>query len=100
MAISTNMRAIDVIKSEILSEVANLHRTLAECDEVNGYDNVANQIATIVAMDYILARRLGIGYASVDAKINELLEIAVENNHELELEFSDMSELRKYITKR
>lgn len=100
MGISTNMRAIDVIKSEILSEVANLHRTLAECDEVNGYDNVSDEIATIIAMNYILARRLGINYATVDVKIGELLEIAVENNHEIELEFSDMSELRKYIGKR
>ena len=100
MGISTNMRAIDTIKSEILSEVAQLHRTLAECDEINGYDDVSDEIATIIAMDYILARRLGIGFGAVDAKINELLGIAVDNNHELELEFSDMSELRKHISKR
>ena len=100
MGISTNMRAIDTIKSEILSEVAKLYRTLAECDEINGYDDVSDIVATIIAMDYLLARRLGISHSAVDAKINELLSIAIDNNHELELEFSDMSELRKHISKR
>ncbi len=100
MGISTNMRAIDTIKSEILSEVANLYKAMAECDEINGYDDVSDKIATIIAMDYLLARRLGIGLSAVDAKISELLSIAIDNNHELELEFSDMSELKKHIGKR
>ena len=51
-------------------------------------------------MDYILARRLGIGYASIDKKISELLGIGEENGHELEIEFSDMSELKKYLKSR
>ncbi|MCD8390983.1 MAG: MazG-like family protein, partial [Firmicutes bacterium] len=88
------------INSEILTAVVNLHRTLAGCVEVEDYDTVSNEIATIVAMDYILAKRLGIGYGSIDNKINDLLTIAIDNNHELELEFSDMSELKKYICKR
>lgn len=100
MGISNNMRAVDTIKSEILAEVAKLHRTLADCDEVGGYESVQDGIATIIAMDYILGKRLGIGFMSVDNKINELLTMAIDNNHELELEFSDMSELRKYISGR
>lgn len=100
MEISGNIQAIDTIKSEILTEIVNLHRTLAGCDEVEDYDTVSDEIAAIVAMDYILAKRLGIGYGSIDNRINDLLTSAIENNHELELEFSDMSELRKYISKR
>ena len=40
---------------------------------------------------------VGIGYASIDKKISELLGIGEENGHELEIEFSDMSELKKYL---
>lgn len=43
---------------------------------------------------------LGIGYASIDKKISELLGIGEENGHELEIEFSDMSELKKYLKSR
>ena len=95
MNISTNLKAIDMIKGEILSEIAHLYRTLADYDE-----SVTNEIATVIAMDYILARRLGIGYASIDKKISELLGIGEENGHELEIEFSDMSELKKYLKSR
>ena len=100
MNISTNLKAIDMIKGEILSEIAHLYRTLADYDEIGDYESVTNEIATVIAMDYILARRLGIGYASIDKKIAELLGIGEENGHELEIEFSDMSELKKYLKSR
>ena len=96
MNISTNLKAIDMIKGEILSEIAHLYRTLADYDEIGDYESVTNEIATVIAMDYILARRLGIGYK----KISELLGIGEENGHELEIEFSDMSELKKYLKSR
>lgn len=100
MEISTNIKAIDTIKSEILSEVASLYRALADYDEVGEYENVSNSISTIIAMDYILARRLGLTYKGIDGKIMDLLSIAEENGHELEVAFSDMSELKKYMGSR
>lgn len=100
MNISTNLKAIDMIKGEILSEIAKLYRNLADYDEIGEYESVTNQIATVIAMDYILARRLGVSYAGIDNKISELLTIGEENGHELEIEFSDMSELRKYLKSR
>lgn len=98
--LSTNIRAIDNLKSEILSEVARLYRELADFEDAEIYERVSNSIATIVAMDYILARRIGLDFESIDKKINQLTSIAEENNHELEVAFSDMSELRTYIGKR
>ena len=92
MNISTNLKAIDMIKGEILSEIAHLYRTLADYDEIGDYESVTNEIATVIAMDYILA--------SIDKKISELLGIGEENGHELEIEFSDMSELKKYLKSR
>ncbi|MBQ2670065.1 MAG: hypothetical protein IJG06_04835 [Clostridia bacterium] len=100
MNISSNLRAIDTIKGEILSEVAKLFRTRAEYDDLGEYESVSNGIATIIAMDYILARRLGLTYAGIDSKISELLAIGEENGHELEVEFADMSDLRKFLGSR
>ena len=98
--ITTNIKAIDVIKSEILSEVAKLYEVLADFDNGDIYENVSNSISTIVAMDYILARRLGFSYEDIDKKIIELTSIAEENHHELEVAFSDMSDLRRHISRR
>ena len=98
--LSTNLRAVDNIKSEILSEVARLYQGLADYDSKEIYERVLGSVATIVAMDYILARRIGLEFSDVDRKISELTTIAEKNNHELEIAFSDMSELRSYIGKR
>ena len=100
MNIAANLKAIEEIKSEILSEVANLYRTLADYDELADYGGVENSISTIVAMDYILAKHLGIAHSTLDARISELLTIAEENGHVLESEFRDMSDLNRYIRSR
>ena len=97
MNIAANLKAIEQIKSEILTEVANLYRTLADYDEIADYGTVESSVSTIVAMDYILAKHLGITNGTLDARLCELLSIAEENGHTLESEFSDMSELRRYI---
>ena len=64
MNIAANLKAIEQIKSEVLTEVANLYRTLADYDEIADYNAVENSISTIVAMDYILAKHLGITHST------------------------------------
>ncbi len=97
MNITTNIRAIEAIKSGILNEVAKLYTELADFEDTEIYENVSGSIATIIAMDYILARRLGLEFGDIDKKISELTSIAEENGHELEKAFCDMSELRSHI---
>ncbi len=98
--ISANLKAIDWLKSEILSEVSNLFRGLCVPDETESYSTISEILASVIAMSYTLARRLGISYAVIDSKIEALTKIAERNEHELETEFSDMSELNKYIKNR
>ena len=98
--IAANVRAIDTVKSELLSELSRLYRTLAEYDEGPLYDEVLDELATINAMCYILSKRLGMSFESVDDRMLELLSAAAENGHEIEVEFSDMSSLAGYIRSR
>lgn len=95
--ISTNLKAVESLKSEILSEIADLYRKLSVYDEDNSYDEAVEAISTVISMNYILARRLGISYSVIDDRMIRFLSIAEESGHELELEFSDMSHLKKYI---
>ncbi len=96
--LTTNIRAIDTIKSEVLCEVARLYSELSDFEDANLYENITGSIATIIAMDYILARRMGLEFSDIDKKIISLTSIASENHHELEEAFSDMSELGRYVT--
>ncbi len=100
MNIANNLKAIEGIKSEILTEVANLYKTLADYDELADYGNVENTISTIIAMDYILAKHLGITHSTIDSRMCDLLTIAEERGHSLETEYRDMSELCKHLRKR
>lgn len=97
MNIAANLKAIEQIKSDILDEVANLYKTLADYDELADYSAVESSVSTIIVMDYILAKHLGITHSTLDSRICELLSIAEENGHSLETGFRDMSELRRYI---
>lgn len=100
MNIASNLRAIDEIKADILGEVSELYKKLADYDELSDYGAIESSISSIIAMDYILARHLGISHSAVDGRICDLLSMAEENSHPLEAEFGDMSELLKYIRKR
>lgn len=97
MNIAANVRAIDIVKSELLSEIAKLYRTLSEYEDAPIYDEVLEELASINAMGYILAKRLGMEFECVDDKMLMLLSTAVQNGHELEVEFSDMSKLADYV---
>lgn len=98
--IAANVRAIDTVKSELLSEVARLYKTLSDYGDRSLYDEVLEELASISAMSYILARRLGMEFRSVDDMMLSLLSSAIEGGHELEAEFSDMSELAGYVKDR
>lgn len=98
--LTANIRAIENIKSEILNEVAKLYVQLADFEDTNLYENISGSIATIVAMDYILARRIGLDFDVIDGKITELTSLAADAGHELEEAFGDMSDLRSHINPR
>lgn len=100
MNIAANLKAIDCIKADILAEVAELYKRLADYDEISDYSPVENSLSTIIAMSYILAKHLGISHGTVDTRISDLLTMAEENSHPLEKEFRDMSELNRYIRNR
>ncbi len=93
---SEQIKAAEEIKAQLLSEIANLYSILAEFSE-SAYDRAADSAAAIAAMDYILARRIGVGFDVLDERICRMARLAAQNTHKLEQEFGDMSALYKYI---
>lgn len=100
MKISANLKAIENLKSSVLSEIASLYTAISAYEEKSSYADAASAVSTVIAMNYILARRLGIGYRVIDEKMDCFLAVAEDEGHELETEFSDMSALRKYLKSR
>jgi hypothetical protein len=98
--ISGNMKAVEWLKAELLSELSLLYQAMADSQESSSYAKVEDTISSIITMSYILARRLGMSYSSIDERIHALAMHASANGHDLETEFSDMSALARHIKRR
>ena len=90
--IAKNVHAIEWLKAEISSQVGSLFRGLLAARE----DAVVDSMAAIISCCYLLARRLGISFSRVDAKIDQRLRSSARDDHQLETWYGDLSSLMEY----
>lgn len=100
MNISTNLKAIDSMKSAVLCEIARLYGELSDHDIEKDDRVIEESIASVIAMCYMLSRRLGFEYGDIDSAMSKILSQSIAGGHEAETEFGDMSVLGEYITAR
>lgn len=98
MNISTNLKAIDTLKSSVLCEIARLYGELANHDTELDDSVIEDEIASVIAMCYMLSKRLGFDYSDIDLAMCEILSYNTEENSNDET-FTDMESLNKYISK-
>lgn len=87
--IARNFKTVDWLKAEVLSSVAQIHKSLAAADAGPRGADVANAIIGC----YLLAKHLGIGYAAVDAQIDANIRENIQNGHEIEQWYGDFTAL-------
>lgn len=94
--IAKNIKLIEWLKSEILTSVAELFRLLA--NGVKGSQEVmADCLASIVVACYLLARRLGVHYGTIDQMIQKKIRLGMLEEHDVEKYYGDLSELRQHL---
>lgn len=72
--ITKNIRIIEKLKSELLSDVAQLYESMLF---LSGEQDREALLADIVIKTYLLSKRLGIGYETLDERIVKTLRLAV-----------------------
>ncbi|NLV91419.1 MAG: hypothetical protein GX030_03365 [Firmicutes bacterium] len=92
IGIAKNIRTVEWLKAELVSGTGELMRGLVRGAE----DKILDSLAGIVVTAYILAERLGIGFATLDAKIASKVKANIEQSHEIEEWFGDFSALARY----
>lgn len=97
MNISANLKAIDSMKSALLCEIARLYGELSDHDVEKDDTAIEEGISSVIAMCYMLSRRLGFEYRDIDFAMEKILSQSAAAGHEIEEEFSDMSSLCAYI---
>ncbi|NJD03775.1 MAG: hypothetical protein FIA99_14525 [Ruminiclostridium sp.] len=95
--ITRNIKLIEWLKGELLTDIANLFRILVNGIREEVHDSVADTISNIILISYLLGKRLGISYNAVEMKIHNKLKLGLVENHDVEKYYGDLSELSKHL---
>lgn len=96
MDIIRNMRAIEWLKSELLSNIAYLYEVLAKGEE-DTKDNLKDIVSNIVLTALLLSRRLGLSYEDVFSSLEDNVRANIIQQHKIEKWYGDLSELLELI---
>jgi hypothetical protein len=95
--IAQKAHLINVIKSQLLSEVSGIFKATLLTE---GKDALLDAVANTVLLSYVLARRCGITYEEIDAKMEDKARLGILEEHKLEKNYQDLSALKKHIAVR
>jgi len=95
--ITRNIKIIEWLKSELLTDVANLFKVLVNGVKEEVHESISDTLSNIVLICYLLGRRLGISYNSIELKIENKVKLGLIENHEVEKYYGDLSELSRHL---
>jgi hypothetical protein len=95
--ITRNIKIIEWLKSELLTDLANLFKVLVNGMKEEVHDTVAETLSNVILICYLLGRRLGISYNSVEMKIHNKIKLGLVEDHDVEKYYGDLSELSKHL---
>jgi len=94
--IAKNIKVMEWLKAEIIEQVGGLFKGLFHGKETFIIDSISSLIIAI----YVLARRVGIPFHKLESAVLEKLQNHLEQGHEIEEWYGDLSVLEQYIKKR
>lgn len=96
--ITKNIKIIEWLKSELLTAVASLFQLLVKGVQ-NSQEAILDVIANIILVSYLLGKRLGLTFQSIDLKIESKAKLGLIENHKIEKWYGDLSELLDHFNK-
>ena len=96
--ITRNVKMIEWLKSELLTDISNLFKTLVNGMKEDVHESLAEILSNIILISYILGRRLGINYNAIEIKIENKIKLGLVENHDVEKYYGDLSELSKHLS--
>lgn len=91
-----NMKTIEWLKAELLTNVALLHNSLVSGEE-NTKEHLEDIISNIILESYVLGNRLGIDYNDVNNALIENIKLNLIEEHKIERWYGDLSLLLEFI---
>lgn len=94
-----NMKTVEWLKSDLLTNIAYLHRIFVDTEE-NSKENIEDTISNIIIGSYILSNRLGISFNDIDYTIRDSIRLNLIEEHKIERWYGDLSKLLEHIEAR
>lgn len=92
--IARNIKVIEWLKTELVGTVSALFRAMLK----NSQDAIEDALASMVVTIYVLARRLGVNFAQLDVRVESKVRNGIQEKHEIEDWYGDLTALLKYIS--
>lgn len=94
--IAKNIRVIEWLKADLLASLSALFKAMLRGSE----ERILDALSGIVILCYVLGRRVGISYTRMDLKLESKLRQGIEEDHEMERWYGDLSALLSHLTER
>lgn len=91
--IARNIRVIEWLKTELVSTVAALFKAMIK----NSEEAIEDALASIIVTVYVIARRLGVGFAQLDVRVESKVRNGIREKHEIEDWYGDLSTFLRYL---
>lgn len=91
--VAKNLKIIEWLKAEMVDSVGALFKALLK----TGNEAAADALAAIIVVAYLLGKRVGVSFYTVDSKVKAQLMANINDGHEVERWYGDLSELLHYI---
>ncbi|MBZ2175410.1 MazG-like family protein [Schnuerera sp. xch1] len=91
-----NVRTIEWLKSELLTSVAYLYKTLSEGEDDTNKD-LEDTISNIMLLSFLLSKRLGLDYENISSNLEDKIRLNILEDHKIEKWYGDLSELLEFI---
>jgi len=91
--IAKNIKIIEWLKADLLTSLSALFKSMLRGSE----ELILDALASLVITCYVLGRRLGINFPRLDFKIEAKLRQGIDENHEVERWYGDISNLLNYL---
>lgn len=94
--IAKNIKVIEWLKADLMASTSSLFKAMLRGSE----ERLLDALASIVMTCYILGRRLGINFSRLDLRVEAKLRQGIDDDHEVEKWYGDLSSLLKYFTEK
>ena len=95
--ITRNIKIIEWLKSQLLMDTAVLFKSLVSGVKEEVRDVIADSIANVIIVSYLLAKRLGITFNVVELKMEKKIRLGIIEEHDVEKYYGDLTELSRHL---